>query len=91
MIAWARTPDGWALNLDGTDAAAVFSLPRLELHSSQKGWVCGCLLPDATSTQSAEPVATVQAAKVAALLLARSALGASHAAVLRELLGPAAA
>lgn len=91
MIAWARTPDGWALNLDGTDAAAVFSLPRLELRSSPQGWVCGCLLPDATSTRSAEPVATVQAAKSAALLLARSALGPSHAAALRELLGPAAA
>ncbi len=49
MIFWSRTQDGWAVNLDGTDAARGFSLPRVELRTSERGWVCACHLPDGTS------------------------------------------
>ena len=49
MIFWSRIEDGWAVNLDGTDAASRFALPRVELRSSPRGWVCACRLPDGTS------------------------------------------
>ncbi len=49
MIFWSRTEDGWAVNLDGTDAANRFALPRIELRSSPRGWACACHLPDGTS------------------------------------------
>jgi len=49
MIFWSRTEDGWAANLDGTDAANRFSLPRVELRTSPRGWACACHLPDGTS------------------------------------------
>jgi hypothetical protein len=42
MLSWCKTPVGWALNLDGTDARATFSLPRIELHTGPKGWTCVC-------------------------------------------------
>lgn len=76
MLAWARTPDGWALNLDGSDASRSFSLPRLELHSGPGGWTGVCHLPDGTSRPAAvgEP-ATALAAKRAAVEDARRALG----------------
>jgi hypothetical protein len=48
VISWSRTADGWALNLDGTDAAKAFSLPRLEVRSSAQGWISECLLLDGT-------------------------------------------
>ena len=38
MSSWARTPEGWAMNLDGSDGALAFSLPRLELRSTGAGW-----------------------------------------------------
>ena len=41
-VSWCKTPDGWAVNLDGTDASAGFSLPRMELHTGPKGWTCVC-------------------------------------------------
>ena len=49
MAAWTRTPDGWAVNLDGSDAAAGFSLPRLELHSGPHGWTGVCHLEGGTT------------------------------------------
>jgi hypothetical protein len=49
MIFWSRTASGWALNLDGTDAATEYALPRLELRSSSRGWVCACHLADGTT------------------------------------------
>jgi hypothetical protein len=33
VISWCKTEDGWAVNLDGTNAATAFSLPRIELYS----------------------------------------------------------
>jgi hypothetical protein len=49
MIFWSRTENGWAVNLDGTNAGSGFALPCVELRSSPRGWVCACHLPDGTS------------------------------------------
>ncbi len=46
---WNRTENGWAVNLDGTDAERTFTLPRIELRSSPHGWTCVCHLEDGTS------------------------------------------
>jgi len=86
MIGWARTGDGWALNVDGTDAAMGFSLPRLELHSSAQGWQCLCLLADGRSHKTRGPTGSISAAKRATVEEARALLGAEYASVLDELL-----
>ncbi len=49
MISWSKTEDGWAVNLDGTNAAGEFRLPRIELHSGPKGWTCICHRQNGTS------------------------------------------
>ena len=49
MLFWSRTESGWAVNLDGTDAASGFALPRVELRASPQGWICACHLPDGMS------------------------------------------
>lgn len=49
MIFWCKTDDGWAVNLDGTDAAGRFGLPRIELHAGPKGWTCVCHRENGTS------------------------------------------
>jgi hypothetical protein len=49
MIFWSRTEEGWAVNLDGTNAALTFSLPRIELRSGSRGWTCACHLGNGTS------------------------------------------
>ncbi len=87
MTAWARTEDGWAVNLDGTDAASEFSLPRIELESGPHGWTCVCHLPDGT----VRPLAigappTAAAAQRTAVEHALAALGAPYEAALRKLL-----
>jgi hypothetical protein len=46
---WKRTANGWAVNLDGTNAALTFTLPRIELRSSPHGWACVCHLENGTS------------------------------------------
>ncbi len=87
MSAWARTADGWALNLDGSDAAVVFSLPRIEVRSSAQGWRCLCLLPDGTLRERAgSSTDTVLGAKAAALEQAGRMLGPAHASALAALL-----
>lgn len=86
MKGWARTEDGWALNLDGSDAAAGFSFPRLELHASPAGWQCVCHLADGTSCHPRCPAESTSAAKRAALREARSVLGSAYAGVLDGLL-----
>ncbi len=86
MKGWARTGDGWALNLDGSDAAAGFSFPRLELHASPAGWQCVCHLADGTSHRPRCPMDSTLAAKRGALREARSVLGSGYAGVLDELL-----
>ena len=86
MIGWARTADGWALNLDGTNGAAQFALPRLELHSGAHGWVCVCLLPNGTSRRSNTPAGSVRLAQRALMVDAYPLLDAPYAAALNELM-----
>jgi len=87
MRAWARTADGWALNLDGSDAAVVFSLPRLEVRTSAQGWRSLCLMPDGTQRERPEGAAdSLVAAKAAALRQAGRMLDPAQAAVLAALL-----
>jgi hypothetical protein len=86
MTGWARTGDGWALNVDGSDAATQFSLPRLELHSSAQGWQCLCLLAHGRSHQTRGSTGSTSAAKRATVEEARVVLGAEYAGVLDELL-----
>jgi hypothetical protein len=89
MTRWARTTEGWAMNLDGSDGAQVFSLPRLELRSSSKGWRSLCFLPDGSQREVAGGSATsLMAAKASAVDQARGILGAAYAARLPA--GPAA-
>lgn len=91
MTAWARTADGWALNVDGSDAALVLSLPRLEVRSSAQGWRSLCLMPDGTLREHAgDAIGSVAAAKAAALEQAGRMLGAADAAALTALLEGAA-
>jgi hypothetical protein len=67
VTGWARIPSGWALNLDGSDAAAVFSLPRLEVHPTARGWQSLCLRQDGTrSDRIGSPGDTVHVAREAA-------------------------
>jgi hypothetical protein len=49
MVQWSLTESGWAVNLDGTNAALTFTLPRIELRSSPRGWSCVCHLENGTS------------------------------------------
>ncbi len=89
MASWVRTEDGWAVNLDGTDAAAAFTLPRLELHSSPRGWACVCHLANgATRTVPLGPSTTIAAAMRAAVQDGLLALGARYESGLRDLLRP---
>ena len=84
MSGWSRTTDGWALNLDGSDAALVFSLPRLELRSSSRGWRSLCFLADGAQREIPGGSAdSLLAAKAAAVDQARGILGPAHEAALR--------
>jgi hypothetical protein len=88
VSAWVRTADGWALNLDGSDASLVFSLPRLEVRSSAEGWRSLCLLPDGTLRERAGgSMGSVAAAKAVALEQAGRMLDPRHVAALAALLG----
>ncbi len=76
MTSWMRTLDGWAVNLDGTNAARQFTLPRIELHSSVQGWTSVFHFEDGTWRRlSVERASTVVAAKLAAVEEAQLALG----------------
>lgn len=87
MLAWARTTEGWALNLDGSDAARSFSLPRLELRAGPGGWTGVCHLPDGTSRAAAVGAApTALAAMRAAAEDAARTLGPPWDAALRDVL-----
>ncbi len=86
-MTWHRTLDGWAVNLDGSDAARTFALPRIELHSGPRGWTCVCQLADGTSRQV--PVtrsSSAAEAKRAGVAQALLALGGAFEARLRALL-----
>ncbi len=87
MISWSRTLDGWAVNLDGTDAAREFTLPRIELHSGAQGWTCVCHLPDGTSRQvPLGPAPSAAAAKRAGVEEALLVFGTRYESELRALL-----
>jgi hypothetical protein len=74
MTGWARTAAGWAINLDGSDAAAVFSLPRLEVYPSALGWRSLCLLQDGVRHERLHrPADSMQAARAAAEAVWRGA------------------
>jgi hypothetical protein len=85
MLAWARTGDGWAVNLDGSDAAAGFSLPRLELHSGARGWTWICHLPDGTSREHQGTADSIATAKRLAVEQARGMLDAAYSSALDSL------
>jgi hypothetical protein len=79
MSAWAKVAGGWALNLDGSDAAATFSLPRLEVRGSTRGWRSLCLLANGTVSERPGDLAdSMPAAKAAALEQAGRMLGPAH-------------
>jgi hypothetical protein len=48
VTGWTKIPGGWALNLDGSDAGAAFSLPRLEVRPTPQGWRGLCMRRDGT-------------------------------------------
>ncbi len=86
-VAWRRTRDGWAVNLDGTSAAVVFALPRIELRVGPQGWECACHLANGTSVRV--PVghaATITGAMRAAGEGSVEALGPEYDGELRALL-----
>lgn len=64
---WVRVGSSWAMNLDGSDAAAGFSLPRLEVHPTAHGWRTLCLRRDGTrSDRLGHASGTVHEARAAA-------------------------
>lgn len=88
-VAWRRTRDGWAVNLDGTSAAAVFALPRIELRAGPQGWECTCHLANGTSLRvPVGHVATITAAMRAAGEGSVEALGPEYDRELPTLLAP---
>lgn len=82
---WARTSEGFAANLDGTDAARGMSFPRLELRSGPAGWECRCLLPDGTAVAAQGRHGSTSEAKAAIVERARSVLGPEWARALKAL------
>jgi hypothetical protein len=90
MIFWSQTDDGWAVNLDGTNAGLQFTLPRIEIRSSSRGWFCACHLANGTSRlvplQDAPSVTEAMRAGIEACL---PAVGAEYHLALRELLAAA--
>jgi hypothetical protein len=75
MSEWARTPAGWAMNLDGSNGALVFSLPRLELQSSATGWRSLCFLADGSRRELfGGSMDSLMAAKASAVERARGVL-----------------
>jgi hypothetical protein len=88
MISWFRTSDGWSVNLDGSNAALGFSLPRIELHASPRGWTCICRLADGTARSVAlEASTSVAAAKRAGIESGLLDAGTRYEPELRSLLG----
>jgi hypothetical protein len=64
------------MNLDGSDAGTGFSLPRIELRSTGRGWICVCRLANGMSLERPGPLSgSVPATKRAAIAQARVVLG----------------
>jgi hypothetical protein len=86
MSGWARTADGWAMNLDGSDGALGFSLPRIELRSGSRGWRSHLFLADGSRLEQASVGAdSLMAAKASAVEQARGLLNLPHAGALASL------
>jgi hypothetical protein len=91
VLAWCKTEDGWAVNLDGTNAAAAFTLPRIELHSGPQRWTCVCHRQNGTSVKLALGLIETAAAAKHLAVEAMLALGTQHDEALLSLLGRPAA
>jgi hypothetical protein len=88
MLFWSQTESGWAVNLDGTNAALAFTLPRIEIRSTPRGWACACHLANGTSRLvPVGGLATAMAAMRAGIEGSLDAVGEPYAAELRALLG----
>ncbi len=75
------------MNLDGSDAAEGFALPRIELHSGPHGWTGVCHLEDGTTrTLALGGVGSAAEARRAAAEHALAALGERWEAAVRGLL-----
>lgn len=74
------------MNLDGTNASARFSLPRIELHSGPSGWTCVCHRQNGTSVKLPLGAGPSAAAARHAAAEAMLALGTSYEAALLALL-----
>jgi hypothetical protein len=74
------------VNLDGTNASATFSLPRIELHSGPSGWTCVCHRQNGRSVKLPLGTGTSAAAARHAAAEAMLALGTSYEATLLALL-----
>lgn len=55
MTPWFRIPGGWAVNLDGSNAALCFTLPRVEVRSSPAGWTSEAFFADGSRAVCAPP------------------------------------
>jgi hypothetical protein len=88
MVFWSQTESGWAVNLDGTNAALAFTLPRIEIRSSPRGWACSCHLVNGTSllVPLGNP-SSATAAMRAGIEGSMEAVGEQYATELRTLLG----
>lgn len=74
-MGWTRTAEGFAANLDGSDAARQVTFPRLELRSGPGGWECRCLLPDGTEIGAQGRHGSITEAKATVVKRARAVLG----------------
>jgi hypothetical protein len=83
---WARIAEGWALNLDGADASK-FTLPRLEIEQSPKGWLCRCRLGNGTSHDQLDDSGSIAVARRTAAQLAQGRVDGAHATLVAALLG----
>ena len=69
------------MNLDGSNGALAFSLPRVELRSSPRGWRGLCFLADGTCREwDCGSVDSLAAAKAQAADQAQRLIGAPRAA-----------
>jgi hypothetical protein len=83
--AWTRTPQGWALNLDGS-AASKFALPRLEIEQSPKGWLCRCRFGDGSTREQLDDAGSIHVAQRTAAQLARGRVEGPYGAAVDALL-----
>jgi hypothetical protein len=90
MARWERTAEGFAANLDGTDASRAVSFPRLELRTGPAGWECRCLLPDGRALDARGRYGSTAEAKGAVVARARAALGPEWGPALDSLSAPGA-